>query len=78
MRQPDAPRRYLSCSTLNGRLYLSYVTARDGGTELSYWTYEGAHKVFEPERGDSLVHCVADLDPAIDLSRSACSVQIGT
>jgi hypothetical protein len=64
----EDPRRYLSCSTLNGRLYLSYVMALDGTAQVSYWTREDALKVFESERGDRLIHSVADLDAAVQLS----------
>jgi hypothetical protein len=66
----EEPRRYLSCSTLNGRLYLSYVMAPDGTTQLSYWTREDALKVFESERGDRLIHSVAGLDAALHESQT--------
>ena len=42
--------------------------ACDGTTQLSYWTREDALKVFEPARGDRLIHSVADLDAALQLS----------
>ena len=64
----EEPRRYLSCSTLNGRLYLSYIMTFDGTPQLSYWTREDALKAFESERGDRLIHSVADLDAALQVS----------
>ena len=53
--------RYLSCIVENGYVYLSYVRGIDGVPHLSYWTREDARKIFDPGRGDRVVHSVTDL-----------------
>lgn len=54
----EAPRRYISCSADNGRLYLSHVMTVDGGSRLSYWTREDVDKVLDPGKGDRRIHSV--------------------
>lgn len=62
------PRRYFSCSALNGRLYLSHVSAIDGSILLSYWTPEDVAQVLDPGKGDRRIHSVEDLEETLQIS----------
>lgn len=62
MDQGSRPRRYFSCSTLNGRLYLPHV-----GTEIIYRTAEDVDAIFNPSR-DRLIDTVEDLDEVLRAS----------
>lgn len=60
----EAPRRYFSCSTLNGRLYVHHV-----GAAIIYRTAEEVHEVLNSSR-DKLIHSVEDLDRVLRASAS--------
>jgi hypothetical protein len=38
----------------------------DGTLRMSYWTGDDAYEVLEPEKGDWLIHSVADLHEAAE------------
>lgn len=68
MSHEETPKRYLSCTALNGWLYLSHIQGTDGKLRLSCWTGEDVYKVLDPGRGDRLVHSVTDLEETLYLS----------
>lgn len=59
---PDVPRRYFSCSTLNGRLYVHHV-----GAAIIYRTTEEVDQIFNPSR-DRLIHTLEELDAILTAS----------
>ena len=58
----ETPRRYFSCSTLNGRLYVHHV-----GAAMIYRTAQDVHAICNSSR-DRLIHSAEDLDEILRAS----------